>query len=79
VTVTKTVNPDPPEHSIQLAEAASFGSSYCAGHEAEIMEHVVSERVLEAKTVILGERFGASARAAKAITDACYLILPGPR
>lgn len=45
VTVTKTVGPDPLDHSIQDAEAASFGSSYCASHEAEIMEHVVSERV----------------------------------
>jgi hypothetical protein len=79
VTITKTVNPDPPDHSIQLAEAATFGSSYCSGHEAEIMEHVVSERVLEEKTVILGKRFGATPRAAKAITDACYLVLPGPR
>lgn len=38
MTVTKTVAPYPPDLSVQLAEAESFGASYREMHEAEIME-----------------------------------------
>jgi hypothetical protein len=77
-TVYRTVVPDPPDHSVKAADAFQFGSFYCRTREAEITEDVVSERGLEEKLVSLGERFGASAQAARAITEACNLILPRP-